>query len=230
MVAGVLPELPVSTGGRGYSQRKGGGPPGIGKGNGRGGGKGGSGAPELQQGMPAPKAERDKQYRQSSRRADAPAPSGAKGHPWAADGVTWASGGGPDDWDNVMMDVREMRELAKFQEMQSAMAQCWPSSETCTSVASFDSIIIAGRPEGGWPADHCKYCKYRARAPPGTPADQTWYYGTGDGAHDAVRCQALKRFIAEGGNAQKFPEAAKHIAAGGLRFGMQYQTKHKSGG
>jgi hypothetical protein len=37
--------------------------------------------------------------------------------------------------------------------------------------------------------------------PPGHP--DHWKYGTGDGAHNSWRCQALRRYLAEGGIGQK---------------------------
>jgi hypothetical protein len=215
-------------GGRGAGGRKGAG--GGAKGGGRGKGNHGTYHNEpssSQQAMPGPKSDREQRYAPQSKRREAPKPSGSKGHPWSELGATWQSGGGPTDWDSAMLDVREMKELARFSGMQQAIAQCWPTDATCTAIAPFEHIILDGRPEGGWPADHCKYCMYRTTAPANTPDDQKWYYGTGDGQHDAVRCQALRRFVAEGGNAKKFPDAAKHLTAGGLRFGVQYSTKHK---
>ena len=239
MVAGVLPPgidgMPPTGHGRGRGdggRGKGDGASGRGKGDGAWGKGRGRGTPGGHQseappesGMPPPKADRDRQYQPASRRVIA-APSGSMGHPWAKHGATWAKPAGPDDWDAAMLSTREMKVLYGYQPMRAAVAQCWPCDATLTKAASFDDIIVSGRPVTGWPIEHCKYCYFRGLAPPNTHPDQLYFYGTGDGAHDAARCQALRRFIAEGGNRQKFPAAADHIA-GALKFGQTYAAKHE---
>jgi hypothetical protein len=32
----------------------------------------------------------------------------------------------------------------------------------------------------------CAYCAFRPLAPPGTPKEDEWKYGTGDGAHNPI--------------------------------------------
>eukprot|EP00962_Isochrysis_galbana_P028567 scaffold9044_cov120-Isochrysis_galbana.AAC.3 len=50
----------------------------------------------------------------------------------------------------------------------------------------------------------CAYCAFRPRAPPNTPADEVWKYGTGDGAHNPVTCPPYIRYLCEAG-AGEFP-------------------------
>ena len=62
-----------------------------------------------------------------------------------------------------------------------------------------------------WAADACSYCYYRPRAPPNTAADDEWWYGTGDGAHNPYRCQPFKRYLAEGGDPATDSAYAGHL-------------------
>jgi hypothetical protein len=94
------------------------------------------------------------------------------------------------------------------------------------TVGELDSISAYGKPSDGWPINHCKYCAFRPRAPAGTDESKMWYYGTGDGQHDALHCAAFRRFITEGGFASKYPEQAKCITSC-LRFGKAYTEKHR---
>jgi hypothetical protein len=232
-VGGVLPppsggDMPPSSYGRGAAGRQRDGR-GDGRGKGKGGDKGGRGSYSReqppQQGMPPHREDRERQYTPDAKRVVAP-PAGSTAHPWKEHGCTWANPAGPNDWDHSMMDIREMKMLNGYSGLRAGLAQCWPSDSTCSSVGTFDDIVVSGRPTAGWPSDHCKYCFYRAKAPPNTPADQQWYYGTGDGAHDAAKCCALKRFLAEGGNKQRFPDCAKYFTSA-LRFGQTYTGQHR---
>jgi hypothetical protein len=55
-----------------------------------------------------------------------------------------------------------------------------------------------------WADDACRYCKFRPQAAEGTAeADRShpnnYQYGVGSGAHNPRSCQAMKRWLAEGG-------------------------------
>ena len=65
-----------------------------------------------------------------------------------------------------------------------------------------------------WAIDACKYCYYRPLAPAHIPPGHAdhWWYGTGRGDHNPRRCQACKRFLAEGGDRQRQPRYADHMA------------------
>ena len=224
-VNGVLPPLDNAVGNR--------------NGRGRGGGGGGKPAPAkgsqysqepppANASMPEPRSRRTQESSNpSGTRRKASAPAGSKGHPWhSIQGTTWASPVGPDDWDHVVVDLTELRHLAKYPAVAPALAQCWPADASMKTVASMDSDqLFIMKPDAGWPLGHCKFCLYRPHAKSNTPEDQMWFYGTGDGAHDAVRCFAFKRFIAEGGDATQYPSQAAHIGEA-LRFVGAYNTRH----
>ena len=87
--------------------------------------------------------------------------------------------------------------------------------QTCTgTVSSLDGV--------NWAKDACRYCCFRPRAdadcPPGHP--QHWWYGTGDGSHNPYRCQPAKRFLAEGGDLDQYPEQAQR-----LRYCIRYDPR-----
>ena len=65
-----------------------------------------------------------------------------------------------------------------------------------------------------WAIDACKYCYYRPLAPAHIPPGHAdhWWYGTGRGDHNPRRCQACKRFLAEGCDRQRHPRYADHMA------------------
>jgi hypothetical protein len=44
----------------------------------------------------------------------------------------------------------------------------------------------------------------RPRAPPSTPLEDAWKYGTGDGAHNPIVCASYIRYLCEAG-AGEFP-------------------------
>ena len=90
-----------------------------------------------------------------------------------------------------------------------ALAKARPNDATLTTVRT-------GRPDqidGQWPDDACSYCHYRPVAPPNTPADQRWFYGTGEGKHNPVVCACFRRYLAEGGDRTKDPGMASYLQA-----------------
>ena len=125
-----------------------------------------------------------------------------------------------------MVDVRELTTLSKYAAMTPMLAQCWPADRSLSTFAPLSSISGGGeKPSTGWPVNQCCYCYYRGQAPAGQ-AD-SWWYGTGDGAHEGVFCRRLKRFVAEGGDASKTPHHSATLSQNGLRFGKNYTEQHK---
>ena len=87
------------------------------------------------------------------------------------------------------------------------VVQICPADSTLTRPATPDSVV-GFRPqmdvvEGDrqWPISACKWCYHRPLPPPGTPQEELWMWGTGNGAHNPRRCRPCLRWAAEGGNA-----------------------------
>lgn len=76
----------------------------------------------------------------------------------------------------------------------AAYARVYPSSAAMTHA----DLTDPHSDNGFWRPGSCAFCTHRPRPPPGTPADQQWRYGTGDGAHNPIICQNVARFICEG--------------------------------
>ena len=115
-----------------------------------------------------------------------------------------------------------MKELLKHKDVVPALAQCWPADATCATVGTLPNP----RDNASWTIDTCRFCRFRALPPPNTAKSEMWWYGTGDGKHSAMRCPRLRRFLANGGDAVKFADQAKHIASS-LRMKKDYADQHK---
>ena len=148
-------------------------------------------------------------------------PPGNQGHPWLKldPSRTWE---GTDDWKNCFVDFWWFKECLKYKEMLLAMAQCWPADATCATVGP----VPNPSKNETWTVETCRYCRFRAIAPADTPPSQQWWYGTGDGKHSANRCPRLRRFLANGGDATKFPDSA-HSISEMLRMKKDYADQHK---
>ena len=92
----------------------------------------------------------------------------------------------------------------------AAVALAFPTDETMSEPRE-------GRPAQDWRVDKvwqagaCAYCALRPRAPPGTPRNEQWWFGHGDGAHSPYGCRCLKRFLAEGGDTDAYPQYCTHL-------------------
>ena len=212
---------------------------GGGKGNGRGGGKGGWKGGRGEQSSSAGAHGREPPPSSSSLPKDKASwpgyggsggggaannlskilpPQGSTGHPWAESGRTWQHN---EDWSSVMVDFWGLRILAGIDDSHAAVAQVWPADSSCTKCAHFGPNESLRHPN--LVADTCKFCYYRPKAPPGTPASELYKYGTGDGKHEPARCGRVKRYIAEGGNQEMVNcRHAKEPLSKCLRFSKNY--------
>jgi hypothetical protein len=68
-----------------------------------------------------------------------------------------------------------------------------------------------------WEKDACAYCYFRPKT---SNAKEPWTTGTGDGGHNPYRCDAFKRFLAEGGESSN-TESEKLF----LRSALHFQTR-----
>ena len=103
------------------------------------------------------------------------------------------------------IDFFKMDSYGENPYIASAMAQVRPADATLTKPRY-------GRSDSTRP-DNCAYCRFRPLAPPGTPEDQKYKYGTGDGNHSPHGCMPCKKFLAEGGDVSQFPDAKGHISS-----------------
>ena len=121
-------------------------------------------------------------------------PSGNKGEP---NKHTWT----PPLWLKGCVDQFRLKEAVAADggktDVYLAAARICPSDKHM-------NVLYLGKAvrnkDGSWPIDSCKYCRFR---PVGTPeqmkGSRFYMYGTGDGAHDPLKCQCCKRFCCEGG-------------------------------
>ena len=131
-------------------------------------------------------------------------PTGKTGNP---EDTTWTN----DLWGQAIADLDEFDKLRADPNTLKAAALIRPTNMDLNDV-------YCGRCKSDedwqWPADACKYCLYRPRAPndrSDMSHESNWWYGTGRGDHNPYRCQAFKRMIAEGGEIKTYPQAAAAI-------------------
>ena len=122
-------------------------------------------------------------------------PTGSTGEP---KGVDW----NVNSWLNTEVSLSRITDLAGTPAGKvTAKARPSDKSMTKTETAEMNTLAIDRtdpmRPI--YPVDACRYCYYRPIATATTPAADQWWYGIGNGAHNPLRCQAIKRFLAEGG-------------------------------
>ena len=178
-------------------------PAGRGRGNGGAGIPAGASLPEPlpdHRSEPPPAAHAPAAPRAYSRRCAPPA--AGEGKPPGTPGGDWTL----DQWNSVLIDFIELDKLAATQ-AGPATAKARPNDPefSCTR---------GGKPystDGVWSPDACTYCAFREVAPAGTPPDQDWWYGNGDGAHNPYRCQCFKRYLAEGGDVSADPQWVHHL-------------------
>ena len=140
---------------------------------------------------------------QSAHGRDCPPPTGSTGCP---DGGQWSQ----DKWNHTVVDFDKIKEEMVGTRAAAAVALAFPTDETMSEPRE-------GRPAQDWRVDKvwqagaCAYCALRPRAPPGTPRNEQWWFGHGDGAHSPYGCRCLKRFLAEGGDTDAYPQYCTHL-------------------
>jgi hypothetical protein len=129
-------------------------------------------------------------------------PSGATGHP---ENKKWT-----DDWEGknsitINFDRFADASTADGREtgVYKAAARARPSDRSMTKPR-------LGRPPApeigktpAWEKDSCSYCYFRPKA---HNPKEPWTTGTGDGGHSPYRCDAFKRYLAEGGESSNNEE------------------------
>jgi len=194
------------------------------------GGKGGKGAaPSGHNTEPPPSPAANVPPRaapgQTSRRY--PPPAGGLAKPTPPKGVPPLTTGEwtTDEWRNTLIDFDEMDRIAPFGP-GAATRLCHPVDASMTATMLKRPRTADGQ---GWHINSCAYCAFRPRAPTGLAADHAdaWYYGTGDGGHNPYRCDAAKRYIAEGA-----PEEGlrRHQWADDIRQCLRYQVPRDRSG
>jgi hypothetical protein len=219
VVGGVVPSQPGK--GKGDGRGKGG------KGHSNGNGRGAysaepppstskvalkEGLPPLKRALPADRGDRSL--------TKVKAPRGSKGHPYAPH-RDWSM---DEDWYRCMVDMNQMKDASLYTKSNAALVEAWPEDTSCRAVGSFETAGLTRMPPNGFANDNCKYCANRPRAPSDCTDDNRWYYGTGKGDHSPAYCKSLTRFLAEGGDTRKFPEAAASLQRC-LTFTGWYQKK-----
>jgi hypothetical protein len=162
---------------------------------GRGRGYGG-GTPSVsyapQQSLPGLPAQRSRQRFYPPRKCAHP--TGSVGNP---EELVWT----PENWEaGVLVDFDEYERLGNYTELGPLLAQSRPSDHSMKMHRIGRARTDTGQWGGTWNTDTgCAYCAFRPLAPPGTPEEDQWYYGTNNGGHSPYRCQPYVRFLAEGG-------------------------------
>ena len=114
---------------------------------------------------------------------------------------------------NCEVDLQKVYTLGRYDGSKIIAPYVYPTDESMTAMR--DSTPMRNG-DGTFVPHHCAYCMFRPLAPPEIPPGHQdhWKYGTGDGAHNSWRCQALRRYLAEGGICQKDANGAAVIRAG----------------
>jgi hypothetical protein len=101
-------------------------------------------------------------------------------------------------WRRARAKVSVFARLASHPTCDAALAKCRPCDESMTKPRIDDIQPVASGV--AWTNENeCAYCAFRPRAPPDTPAEEDWKYGTGDGAHNPIVCQSFIRNLCEAG-------------------------------
>ena len=130
-----------------------------------------------------------------------------------------------DEWRNTLIDFDEIDRISPYGP-GAATRLCRPVDASMTATVLKRPVTAQGQ---GWHVNSCAHCAFRPRAPANVSADSAdaWYYGTGDGGHNPYRCDAAKRYIAEGA-----PEdgTLRHAWANDIRKCLRYQVPRDRSG
>jgi len=101
-------------------------------------------------------------------------------------------------WRRANVDYERLIEMSGTA-AEAAVTLFFPNDSSISS-------MHRSKPDGGrgstpqWARDACRYCHYRPKAPAsGSPPEDAWWYGTGDGNHSPYKCMCAKRYLCEGG-------------------------------
>eukprot|EP00962_Isochrysis_galbana_P035235 scaffold12034_cov155-Isochrysis_galbana.AAC.2 len=119
-------------------------------------------------------------------------PSNGQGLPADAGATEWNQ----ELWKRARARFYPIARYAAHPVVSKALAFCRPCDASMTKprTEELGAGISVWTNENG-----CAYCAFRPRAPPNTPADEAWKYGTGDGAHNPVTCPPYIRYLCEAG-------------------------------
>ena len=184
-----------------------------GKGSGKGGARGGPPAappPSSHSAEPPPAGAPVREKVISSARLVDP-PADGKGKPPEFTKGPWTL----EEWKGSQVDYEALDRLCAYKS-RAAVALARPKNAELTEPEMGQPSPVEPSTNNGnsWAIDACKYCYYRPLAPAHIPPGHAdhWWYGTGRGDHNPRRCQACKRFLAEGGDRQRQPRYADHMA------------------
>ena len=119
-------------------------------------------------------------------------PAGNKGHPT---GKQWDA----LEWRRCTIDYNQVIKLANDPRFQKLMCRVLPMTKEMSSCRK----DIPRKIDGAWGPQACTFCPNRP-----TNESTAWKSGdprTGAGSHVPTTCRTLKRFLAEGGDAQHAP-------------------------
>ena len=116
-------------------------------------------------------------------------PAGNKGHPT---GKPWNAA----EWKGCTIDYRQLIKLSNDPRFQKLMCRVMPMTKEMTSCRK----EMPQKVDGAWGPQACLFCLNR----PGNEST-AWKSGNGIGSHVPTTCRTLKRFLAEGGDAQHAP-------------------------